>query len=139
MLKKILLFIFSFFVVIVLVWVEVDVNKVDQVVLDGVCGIGFLMFKCILEEWQKGGVFKDWVDLEKCVKGIKDKVVVKLFVNGLIVNGQVKMGVVVLVVKEGKVLCVENKGKEGVVKFGKNDDKMVEKGVDKVQDKVGGK
>jgi competence protein ComEA len=139
MLKKTLLFILSFFAATALAWAEVDVNKADQAALDGVRGIGPSMSKRILEERQKGGAFKDWADLEKRVKGIKDKAAVKLSANGLTVNGQAKEGAA----KEGKASRAENKGKEGVAKSGKSDDKPAEKGADKsadkAQDKAGGK
>lgn len=143
MLKKTLLFILSFFAATALAWAEVDVNKADQAALDGVRGIGPSMSKRILEERQKGGAFKDWADLEKRVKGIKDKAAVKLSANGLTVNGQAKAGAAAPAAKEGKASRAENKGKEGSAKSAKSDDKPAEKGADKsadkAQDKAGGK
>jgi competence protein ComEA len=139
MLKKTLLFILSFFAATALAWAEVDVNKADQAALDGVRGIGPSMSKRILEERQKGGAFKDWADLEKRVKGIKDKAAVKLSANGLTVNGQAKTGAAAPAAKEGKASRAESKGKEGAAKSGKSDDKTAEKGADKAQDKAGGK
>ncbi|BEV16998.1 helix-hairpin-helix domain-containing protein [Herbaspirillum sp. DW155] len=115
MLKKTLLFILSFFAATALAWAEVDVNKADQAALDGVRGIGPAMSKRILEERQKGGAFKDWSDLEKRVKGIKDKAAVKLSANGLTVNGQPKVGAAAPVAKEGKPAKApraENKAEE---------------------------
>ncbi len=92
MLKKILLSIISFFLATSLAWAQVDINKADQAALDGVRGIGPSMSRRILEERQKGGAFKDWGDLEKRVKGIKDKSAARLSANGLTVNGQAKPG-----------------------------------------------
>ncbi|MBV8625440.1 MAG: helix-hairpin-helix domain-containing protein [Herbaspirillum sp.] len=92
MLKKILLSITSFFLATSLAWAQVDINKADQAALDGVRGIGPSMSKRILEERQKGGAFKDWDDLQKRVKGVKDKSAARLSANGLTVNGQAKPG-----------------------------------------------
>ncbi|ALU90808.1 DNA-binding related protein [Herbaspirillum rubrisubalbicans M1] len=88
MLKHTLLFILSFFVATGLAWAEVDVNKADQAALDGVRGIGPALSRRILEARTKEGAFKSWDDLEKRVKGIKDKSAVRLSTNGLTVNGQ---------------------------------------------------
>ncbi|KAF1042985.1 MAG: hypothetical protein GAK35_02422 [Herbaspirillum frisingense] len=92
MLKQSLLFIVGLFMAAGMAFAEVDVNKADQAALDGVRGIGPSMSKRILEERQKGGGFKDWSDLEKRVKGIKEKSAMKLSANGLTVNGQPKPG-----------------------------------------------
>jgi len=92
MLKKILLSIASFFLATGLAWAQVDINKADQAALDGVRGIGPSMSKRILAERQKGGAFKDWDDLQKRVKGVKDKSAARLSANGLTVNGQAKPG-----------------------------------------------
>ncbi|OWY27661.1 ComEA family DNA-binding protein [Herbaspirillum robiniae] len=92
MLKKFLLFIASFALAAGMAFAQVDVNKADQASLDGVRGIGPAMSKRILEERQKGGSFKDWDDLQKRVKGIKEKSAAKLSANGLTVNGQAKPG-----------------------------------------------
>jgi len=130
MLKKTLLFILSFFAATALAWAEVDVNKADQAALDGVRGIGPSMSKRILEERQKGGAFKDWADLEKRVKGIKDKAAVKLSGNGLTVNGQAKAGAAAPAAKEGKAAKApraENKAKEAEPKPAKSEDKMADK------------
>jgi len=67
---------------------EIDVNKADQAALDGIRGIGPAMSKRILEERKSGGDFKDWYDLQKRVKGIKEKSAARLSANGLTVNGQ---------------------------------------------------
>lgn len=92
MLKKLLLWVAACVFASGMAFAQVDVNKADQSALDGVRGIGPAMSKRILEERQKGGAFKDWPDLEKRVKGIKDKSAVRLSSNGLTVNGQAKAG-----------------------------------------------
>ncbi|MDR6395437.1 ComEA family DNA-binding protein [Herbaspirillum seropedicae] len=92
MFRKSLLFILGFIFSTGLAMAQVDVNKADQAALDGVRGIGPSMSKRILEERQKGGAFKDWGDLEKRVKGIKDKSATKLSGYGLTVNGQSRPG-----------------------------------------------
>ncbi|MFJ3058709.1 ComEA family DNA-binding protein [Herbaspirillum sp. NPDC087042] len=92
MLKKILLSIVSFLFTTSLAWAQVDINKADQAALDGVRGIGPSMSKRILAEREKGGAFKDWDDLQKRVKGVKDKSAARLSANGLTVNGQAKPG-----------------------------------------------
>ncbi|MFS0753110.1 DUF655 domain-containing protein [Noviherbaspirillum sp. 1P10PC] len=66
---------------------DVDINKADQAALDGVKGIGPSLSKAIVEERKKGD-FKDWSDVEKRVKGVKEKKAVKLSEAGLRVNGQ---------------------------------------------------
>lgn len=66
---------------------EVDVNKADQVALDGVRGIGPTTSKNILDERKKGGDFKNWGDLENRVKGIGGKRAAALSAAGLTVNG----------------------------------------------------
>ncbi|WP_413457610.1 ComEA family DNA-binding protein [Herbaspirillum huttiense] len=130
MLQKTLLFILSFFAATALAWAEVDVNKADQAALDGVRGIGPSMSKRILEERQKGGAFKDWADLEKRVKGIKDKAAVKLSANGLTVNGQAKAGAAAPAAKDGKPAKApraENKAKEAEAKPAKVEEKAADK------------
>lgn len=66
---------------------DVEINKADQAMLDGVKGIGPSLSKAIVEERKKGD-FKDWSDVEKRVKGVKEKKAVKLSEAGLRVNGQ---------------------------------------------------
>ncbi len=92
MFRKSLLFILGFVFTAGLAMAQVDINKADQAALDGVRGIGPSMSKRILEERQKGGAFKDWSDLEKRVKGIKEKSAAKLSGHGLTVNGQARPG-----------------------------------------------
>ena len=69
---------------------DVEVNSADQPALDGVKGIGATMSKKILDERKAHGVFKDWADFQKRVKGIGDKSSVALSDAGLRVNGQAK-------------------------------------------------
>lgn len=66
---------------------DVEINKADQAMLDGVKGIGPSLSKAIVEERKKGD-FKDWSDVEKRVKGVKEKKAAKLSEAGLRVNGQ---------------------------------------------------
>lgn len=66
---------------------EVEINKADQAALDGVKGIGPSLSSSIIEERKKGD-FKDWADLEKRVKGVKEKKAMKLSDAGLRINGQ---------------------------------------------------
>jgi competence protein ComEA len=66
---------------------QVDVNKADQVALDGIRGIGPAMSKAILDERKKGGEFKNWTDLEERVKGVGEKNAIRLSEAGLTVNG----------------------------------------------------
>lgn len=66
---------------------DVEINKADQAALDGIKGIGPSLSKAIVEERKKGD-FKDWSDVEKRVKGVKEKKAQKLSEAGLRVNGQ---------------------------------------------------
>jgi competence protein ComEA len=66
---------------------DVEINKADQAALDGVKGIGPSLSKNIIEERKKGD-FKDWADLEKRVKGVKEKKAMRLSDAGLRINGQ---------------------------------------------------
>lgn len=88
MLKKLLLALVTLIATAGFAFAEVDVNKADQVMLDGVKGIGPKTSKTILEERKKGGDFKDWADLERRVKGVGEKSAVRLSAAGLTVNGQ---------------------------------------------------
>jgi competence protein ComEA len=69
---------------------QVDVNKADQIMLDGLKGIGPKTSKAILDERKKGGEFKDWSDFEKRVKGVGNKSAAKLSNAGLTINGQAR-------------------------------------------------
>lgn len=66
---------------------DVEINKADQAALDGVKGIGPSLAKNIIEERKKGD-FKDWADLEKRLKGVKEKRAMRLSDAGLRINGQ---------------------------------------------------
>lgn len=66
---------------------DVEINKADQATLDGVKGIGPSLSKAIVDERKKGD-FRDWSDVEKRVKGVKEKKAAKLSEAGLRVNGQ---------------------------------------------------
>jgi competence protein ComEA len=66
---------------------DVEINKADQTALDAVKGIGPSLSKAIVEERKKGD-FRDWTDVEKRVKGVKEKKAAKLSDAGLRVNGQ---------------------------------------------------
>lgn len=71
---------------------DVDVNKADQVALDGLRGLGPAKSKAIIEERTKNGPFKDWPDFQKRVKGIGDVISTRLSEAGLTINGQAKPG-----------------------------------------------
>ncbi|WP_025916782.1 helix-hairpin-helix domain-containing protein [Herminiimonas sp. CN] len=90
MFKKLLLGVISLIATMSFAFAQVDVNKADQAGLDSVKGIGPAVSKKILDERKKGGDFKDWMDLEKRVKGIGEKNSSKLSAAGLTVNGQSK-------------------------------------------------
>lgn len=74
------------------VFAQVDVNKADQVALDGIKGIGPKTSRAILDERQSHGKFKDWEDFEKRVKGIGPASARKLSDGGLTVEGKSKSG-----------------------------------------------
>ena len=86
MLKKLLVAVATLIASIGFAFAQVDVNKADQAALDGIKGIGPATAKKILDERSKGGAFKDWIDLEKRVKGIGAKNAIKLSQAGLTVN-----------------------------------------------------
>jgi competence protein ComEA len=88
MLKKLLLAVAALIATMSFAFAQVEVNKADQVALDGVKGVGPKMSKTILDERKKGGDFKDWADFESRVKGVGEKNAVKLSEAGLTVNGQ---------------------------------------------------
>jgi competence protein ComEA len=90
MLKKLLLALAMLIAATGFAFAQVDVNKADQIMLDGVKGIGPKTSKAILDERKKGGEFKDWSDLEKRVKGIGKKSALRLSDAGLTINGQVR-------------------------------------------------
>lgn len=90
MLKKLLLVVAAFLATMGIAFAQVDINKADQVALDGIKGIGPKMSSSILDERQKGGAFKDWSDFENRVKGVGEKNAAKLSEAGLTVNGQMR-------------------------------------------------
>jgi competence protein ComEA len=90
MIKKLMLGLAAFVLTMGCAFAAVEVNNADQSALDGVRGIGPKLSKTILNERQKGGVFKDWDDLEKRVSGIGAKSSDKLSRAGLSVNGLAK-------------------------------------------------
>lgn len=92
MIRKILFALATLIASIGIAFAQVEANKADQAMLDGVKGIGPAMSKRIIEERQKGGDFKDWSDFEKRVKGIGGKNSAKLSAAGLTINGQPKPG-----------------------------------------------
>jgi competence protein ComEA len=87
MFKKILLLVAACILMVSSAFASVDVNKGDQVALDGVKGLGPTKSKAIIEERKKNGEFKDWADFEKRVKGVGEKSAAKLSEAGLTVNG----------------------------------------------------
>ena len=88
--KKFLVVMIGFFSVIGFALAEVEVNKADQVALDGLKGIGPAKSKAIIEERTKNGPFKDWSDFQSRVKGVGDVLSTKLSEAGLTVNGAPK-------------------------------------------------
>jgi competence protein ComEA len=90
MLKKLLLAVATLIATVGIAFAQVDVNKADQVALDGIKGIGPKMSKTILDARKKGGDFKDWDDFESRVKGVGEKSALRLSDAGLTVNGQVR-------------------------------------------------
>lgn len=88
MIKKILLAVATLVATMTFALAQVEVNKADVSALDSVKGIGPAKSKAIIDERAKGGDFKDWADLEKRVKGIREKTAAKLSEAGLQVNGK---------------------------------------------------
>lgn len=72
---------------------DVDVNTGNQAALDGVKGLGPSSSKAIIAERSKGGNFKDWLDFQARVKGVREKSAIKLSDAGLTVNGLSKSAV----------------------------------------------
>jgi len=88
MIKKLLLAIATLVATMTFALAQVEINKADVSALDSVKGIGPAKSKAIIDERAKGGDFKDWADLEKRVKGIREKTAAKLSEAGLQVNGK---------------------------------------------------
>ena len=68
-------------------WAQVDLNKAQEIELDGLNGLGPTMTRAIMNERQKAP-FRDWTDVMQRVKGIKQGTAKKLSAAGLTVNGQ---------------------------------------------------
>lgn len=88
MIKQLVLAIATLIATMTFALAQVEVNKADASALDSVKGIGPAKSKAIIDERTKGGDFKDWADLEKRVKGIREKTAAKLSTAGLQVNGK---------------------------------------------------
>ncbi|MDB5796905.1 MAG: hypothetical protein JWP36_807 [Paucimonas sp.] len=67
---------------------QVDANFADQAALDGVKGLGPVMSHAILAERRRNGLFKDWPDLERRVKGMGEQRSLALSEAGLLVDGR---------------------------------------------------
>jgi competence protein ComEA len=74
-------------------WAQVEINTADQAALDGIRGIGPRLSRVILDERQRGGAFKDWVDFETRVSGVGAKSSDRMSRSGLVVAGHSKPGV----------------------------------------------
>jgi competence protein ComEA len=88
MFKKILVALSACVLSVGFAFAAVEVNKADQVALDGIKGIGPATSKAIIAARSKGGDFKNWADFESRVKGVGAKSASKLSDAGLTVNGQ---------------------------------------------------
>lgn len=99
MFKKLLLVVCGLVATMGFAFAQVDVNKADQVALDGIKGIGPKTSKAILDERKKGGDYKDWADFAQRVKGIGDANAAKLSQAGLTVNGKSNPGISTAAVK----------------------------------------
>jgi len=88
MIKKLVLAIATLIATMSFALAQVEINKANVSALDSVKGIGPAKSKAILDERTKGGDFKDWADLEKRVKGIREKTAARLSEAGLQVNGK---------------------------------------------------
>lgn len=96
---------------------QVDVNKADQVMLDGVKGIGPKTSKAILDARKKGGEFKNWADFEMRVKGVGKTSAVRLSEAGLTVNGRARPQ---MSSGSAKAMKVANTGKSSKTDSAKN-------------------
>jgi competence protein ComEA len=90
MVKKFFISVLTLFASMGFALAGVDVNAADQAALDGIKGLGPSSSKAIIAERSEGGEFKDWLDFQTRVKGIREKSAVKLSEAGLTVNGQSK-------------------------------------------------
>jgi competence protein ComEA len=85
MLKKILAIVMALFMASAFA-ASVEINSASQADLEKVKGIGPATATKILDE-RKKGQFKDWPDLMKRMKGIRDAKASKLSAEGLTVSG----------------------------------------------------
>ncbi|MDO8300503.1 helix-hairpin-helix domain-containing protein [Lacisediminimonas sp.] len=69
-------------------YAQVDANRGDQAALDGVKWIGPTISGAILEERKRRGLFKDWPDFERRVKGIDERRALALSEAGLTIDGR---------------------------------------------------
>lgn len=68
-------------------WAQVDLNKAQEIELDGLNGLGPTMTRAIMNERQKAP-FRDWIDVMQRVKGIGPKKAASLSEQGVRVQGQ---------------------------------------------------
>lgn len=108
MLKKLVGVFVATLLVSAAAFAQVDVNKADQVALDGLKGIGPKTSRAILDERKTGGKFKDWEDFEQRVKGIGPASARKLSEAGLTVEGKSKSGAATVVKSADKKLIKAN-------------------------------
>lgn len=93
------------FGVVVLVWVVVDVNIVNEDVFVGIKGIGFVCVKVIFDECGVCGLFRNVDDFVKCVKGMGGYIVEWFQQEGLMIGVVVGVGMMFVVV--GKLVVVK--------------------------------
>ena len=67
-------------------WGQIDLNQATEIDLDGLNGLGPTMTRHILAERQQG-LFRDWRDVMKRVKGIGPQKAAHLSEQGLQVQG----------------------------------------------------
>jgi competence protein ComEA len=68
-------------------WAQVDLNKANEIELDGLKGLGPAMTRQIMDTRQKAP-FRDWPDVMQRVKGIGPKKAASLSEQGIRVQGQ---------------------------------------------------
>ena len=68
-------------------WAQVDLNKANEIELDGLKGLGPSMTRLIMDERQQKP-FRDWPDFMQRVQGIAPKKAASLSDQGLRVQGQ---------------------------------------------------
>ena len=67
-------------------YAAVDINRASQAELESIKGIGPSMAQRILDA-RKSGAFKDWIDLQSRVKGVRPGNSAKFSADGLTVGG----------------------------------------------------